>query len=298
MPVVLRRPGRRPARPASCGRSRCGPCIDLGDGGDALFQGRGHAVEQQGGDAAADVGAGDARAHDAGADARRRAATACGCTAASATPGSFCSRWVMKKTAIRLREIGLPTSGAKLLGLDLQPVVERQIAALGDGVEGGQRGGELALGLGQHLAPGDGEGERRAAPRSGRPAAACVLPRALPVVRFACDHSRARAASSSRRSLGTASKTMPSSRARAGLDRSPAQIISAARDGPMRRVSRCVPPQPGIEADLHLGQADLRLGMRAGQAIVEAERQLQAAAHAGAVDGGHGGIRQRLRCRR
>ncbi len=32
----------------------------------------------------------------------------------------------------------------------------------------------------------------------------------------------------------------------AGLAASPAQIISAASDGPMSGVSRCVPPQPGI----------------------------------------------------
>ena len=47
--------------------------------------------------------------------------TGFGCTVASLTPGSFCKRWVMKKTAIRLREMGLPTSVHELLGLDLQP---------------------------------------------------------------------------------------------------------------------------------------------------------------------------------
>ena len=87
------------------------PCIDLGDRRDALLQGRGHAVEHDGRHAAADVRPGDARAHEAGADDADLLHLARLARDASATPGSFCRRCVMKNTAIRLREIGLPTSG-------------------------------------------------------------------------------------------------------------------------------------------------------------------------------------------
>ena len=63
----------------------------------------------------------------------------------------------MKKMAIRLREIGLPTSGTKPLGLDLEALVQRQVAAFVDGVERGQRAGNWPLGL----ASGPGRGPRR-----------------------------------------------------------------------------------------------------------------------------------------
>ena len=78
------------------------------------------------------------------------------------------------------------------------------------------------------------------------------------------------------------------------LAASPAQIISAASDGPMSRVSRCVPPQPGIRPIFVSGRPISVFGMRAGEAIVEAERQFRAAAHAGAVDGRDGRKRQRF----
>ncbi len=133
----------------------------------------------------------------------------------------------------------------ELIRLDFQPVLQRQIAALGDGVERRQRRGVLPAGLGQHLRASDGERERLLLlAQSDR--LLFALAGRFPLVRLLLRHWISRTASSCRRSAGTASKTRPICRARSALAASPAQIISAASDGPMSRVKRCVPPQPGM----------------------------------------------------
>jgi len=50
----------------------------------------------------------------------------------------------------------------------------------------------------------------------------------------------------------------------------------------------------GQEAELHLGQAELRLARGRGHAVVAGQRDLQAAAEAAAVDGGDHRLREGL----
>ncbi len=59
----------------------------------------------------------------------------------------------------------------------------------------------------------------------------------------------------------------------------------SAVSSPTARGNRCVPPAPGSEAELHLGQADLRAACR--DAVVRAQRQLEAAAEREAIDRDH-----------
>jgi hypothetical protein len=62
----------------------------------------------------------------------------------------------------------------------------------------------------------------------------------------------------------------------------PTRSCSAPGSTPIARGSRCVPPAPGRRPELHFRQRDLRIAAR--DARVAAERQLEPAAHAGAVD--------------
>ena len=50
------------------------------------------------------------------------------------------------------------------------------------------------------------------------------------------------------------------------------------------RAMRCVPPAPGKQTDLDFGQAEPRLVVFGGDAVMAGQRQLEAAAHRGAVD--------------
>ena len=67
---------------------------------------------------------------------------------------------------------------------------------------------------------------------------------------------------------------------------------SSAFSAPISRGSRCVPPAPGNDAQRHLGQGETR--GRRGDAIVAGQRDLETAAHHGAVHGGDDGHVQRL----
>ena len=146
-------PGRRPCRRRHAADLDAA-LHDLGDGGDAFFQGPGDVVEHHDRDAAADVG-------PAMPAPMMPAPTTPTCSTGLRLDRGIGDAGVLLQP-LRHEEhgdrgcarSGLPTSGTKALGLDLEALVERQVAALGDGVEGGQRGRELALGLGQHLGPG------------------------------------------------------------------------------------------------------------------------------------------------
>ena len=74
----------------------------------------------------------------------------------------------------------------------------------------------------------------------------------------------------------------------------PVRIMSSAARAPIRRGSRWQPPAPGNQAELHLGKAEQGLGMIGGDAIVAGERQLEAAAEAGAVNRGDDRLGQGL----
>ena len=76
---------------------------------------------------------------------------------------------------------------------------------------------------------------------------------------------------------------------------SPETIMLSAVSTPSTRGSRCVPPAPGHQAELHLGQRDLRAG--GGDAVVAAERELEAAAHATLCDRGDDRLRRSPRRR-
>ena len=68
------------------------------------------------------------------------------------------------------------------------------------------------------------------------------------------------------------------------------QFRSQGRANDPRQALRSAPARK--QADLDFRQAELRLGVRGGDAEVEPESQLQPAAHACSLDGGHGGIGQ------
>ena len=58
------------------------------------------------------------------------------------------------------------------------------------------------------------------------------------------------------------------------------------------RGARAVPPQPGIDAELDFGKADLGLGVVGHDAAIAPHGQFGAAADATAVDGRHGDERE------
>ena len=90
---------------------------------------------------------------------------------------------------------------------------------------------------------------------------------------------RRRAASSRSPSTISSNSFCPGSAASISLfTGSPLTIMFSAVSTPSTRGRRCVPPAPGMQAELHFGQRDLRA--RRGDAVVAAERQLEAAAHA------------------
>ena len=70
--------------------------------------------------------------------------------------------------------------------------------------------------------------------------------------------------------------------------------MSSAARAPTSRGQPLAPAGAGDEAELHLGQAELGLGMVGGDPVVAGQRQLQPAAQAGAVDGGDDRLRERL----
>ena len=158
-----------------------------------------------------------------------------------------------------------------------------------------QRSRVVAAGLGQHLllgravdhAPAGGGAVERPVP-AGRPrGGGAARPRARG------DRRRRRAIA--RRMLGgTSSSTSPSRSALAPRSLRPVRIMSSAARAPMSRGRRWQPPAPGNEPELHLGQAELGLGMVGGDAVVAGERQLEPGAEAGAVDGGDDRLGQRL----
>ena len=158
----------------------------LGDGADAFLQGRRHVVEQQGRNAAADVGAGDARTHDAGADdadlmhrLRLHGGVADAGVLLQALGHEEDGDQVARDRAADQRH--------ELLGLDLQALFQRQIAALGDGLEGGQRGRDT--GRWSWPAPGAGDGEReRQLLLAQADRLLLALAVRLPVVRSTCVH--------------------------------------------------------------------------------------------------------------
>jgi hypothetical protein len=53
---------------------------------------------------------------------------------------------------------------------------------------------------------------------------------------------------------------------------------------PTRRGTRCVPPAPGQQAERDFGEAEARLRVVGGDAVVAGQRDLHAAAQGGAVD--------------
>jgi len=57
---------------------------------------------------------------------------------------------------------------------------------------------------------------------------------------------------------------------------------------------RCVPPAAGKQPDLDLGQAEARLRIVRGDPVMAGKRQLEAAAHRGAVERRDPGLAARL----
>ena len=226
-------------------------------------------------------------AHQPGSRARRRACTARGLTAGSLTPGSRASRFFMKKMPIRLASDRRAGQLAERLLLGLQPLFQRQVAALADRLRA-----------------------RPAAPGTAPWSCALIAPSATANanMHLVGDQARAAARSCSRRafhsplcwrysisrrpsstscSAGTASNAKPSGDGllrRDGFARRRSSRWPALR--PIKRGSRCVPPQPGKEADLDFRQADLRVRRRRDQPLVHRQDQLGPAAQAAAVDQG------------
>jgi hypothetical protein len=196
----------------------------------------------------------------------------------------------MKKTAIRLREMGLPMSGTKAAVSTFRPSSSGRLQPLANGVERGQGGRQLALGLGQHLGPGDGEDKRLLVLAQ---ADRLLLAPAglLPVTRL----------------LGPAQQPQRLLLQPFGGNRVKDDAQFAGPDGAdalaaadhfggqgraddARQPLRAAPA--GEEPHLDLGKADVGFRVGAGDPEVKAQGHLQPAAHAGALDGRHGGIGQ------
>ena len=190
---------------------------------------------------------------------------------------------------MRQREMPLPARGTKASVSQLQPLVQRLVAALLDGVDGGEGSGQLALGLGQDRRPGHGEGERLLvvaqadrlllAAAHVLPVSRLLRPRQQPAGFFLepiAGHDIEDDAEFASFRRGDAF---------AGAD----QVEGQRRADQPAHALRAAPA--GNQAELHFGKAQLDLLVRPGQAIIEAQGQFQAAAQARAVDERDRGIR-------
>ena len=135
--------------------------------------------------------------------------------------------------------------------------------------------------------PAGGRRGRAAAPSSRPRARAAAAPRSA----SSCARRRA---TSRRRGAGTTSSTRPSLSAFLALTVLPARMRSSAVGDADEARQPLRAAGAGDEAELHLGQAELRLRVVGGDAVVAGERPLEAAAQAGAVDGGHHRLREAL----
>ena len=116
---------------------------------------------------------------------------------------------------------------------------------------------------------------RRGAPLSARRSAAAIAVR-------------------SRMLFGTSSSTRPSRSALAARSLLPVRIMSSAARAPIEPGQPLAAAGAGDQAELHLGETELGLGMVGGDAVGAGERELEAAAETGAVDRGDDRLGQGL----
>ena len=251
----------------------------LCDRGDPLFERRLGDVDEHGIDAAQQMRSRDAGAHDAGpdhADAldRLRRDPRIG------DAGVLRESLVEEEESDEIPRDRTADEGDEMLRLDREGGVERQIAALLDRGDGRHRCRQMALRLRENLCACRLKSERRLF--RGQADRQLLLAAKLDVGSGVVGEE------------ATAFREETIARHRVEND---AELAgSTCRDGFARRDQfgrqagadetgeplRAAPA--GDDADLRFGKTDLDLRMAAGQAIVEAERQLQAAADAGAVD--------------